>query len=268
MFESRRSHHKINNLGRIKIFSYIQGRHRDALRVKTRYHSTHGLILIALVTSILIVSAQALYADSLTGAIEKFNDGDTFEIWGQSIRLKGIDAPENSQNCIDNTGVEYPCGDFATNFLRELVAGSEVTCQGTDKDKYDRLLAVCYINDGENLNKLMVESGWAVAFAKFDKSYAPQEVLAKKQKRGTWQGDFIRPAKFRESAWSNAKSSVKALGGDCLIKGNINSKGVRIYHTPWGSKHYKRTKISEGKGERWFCSEDEALAAGWRAPYR
>ena len=49
------------------------------------------------------------------------------------------------------------------------------------------------------------------------------------------------------------------------IKGNINRKGERIYHVP-GSRSYAETIIDEGKGERWFCTEAEAIAAGWRAP--
>jgi len=51
----------------------------------------------------------------------------------------------------------------------------------------------------------------------------------------------------------------------CLIKGNINSKGDKIYHAP-GMSSYGATRIDESKGERWFCSEAEALASGWRAP--
>ena len=57
----------------------------------------------------------------------------------------------------------------------------------------------------------------------------------------------------------------EALARECLIKGNINRHGERIYHVP-GSRWYARTKISPGKGERWFCSEKEAIAAGWRPP--
>ncbi len=52
----------------------------------------------------------------------------------------------------------------------------------------------------------------------------------------------------------------------CEIKGNINNKGVKIYHVP-GSTWYTRTKISPEKGERWFCTTQEAEANGWRAPY-
>ena len=51
----------------------------------------------------------------------------------------------------------------------------------------------------------------------------------------------------------------------CLIKGNINSKGVKIYHLP-GSSAYNSTKIDTDQGERWFCTEAEAIAAGWHAP--
>ena len=51
----------------------------------------------------------------------------------------------------------------------------------------------------------------------------------------------------------------------CLIKGNINSKGDRIYHCPmW--RDYDKTVIDEENGERWFCTEEEAIEAGWRAP--
>ena len=49
----------------------------------------------------------------------------------------------------------------------------------------------------------------------------------------------------------------------CQIKGNINSKGEHIYHVP-GGKWYDKTEINTSKGERWFCTEAEASAAGWR----
>lgn len=52
--------------------------------------------------------------------------------------------------------------------------------------------------------------------------------------------------------------------GECRIKGNIGGSG-KIYHLP-GTAAYAKTRIDESKGERWFCSEDEARAAGWRAP--
>ena len=50
----------------------------------------------------------------------------------------------------------------------------------------------------------------------------------------------------------------------CTIKGNIAiGSGQRIYHMP-GQQHYTATTIRPNFGERWFCTEHEARAAGWR----
>lgn len=52
----------------------------------------------------------------------------------------------------------------------------------------------------------------------------------------------------------------------CDIKGNVTNLGEKIYHVP-KSKWYEKTHIDEGRGERWFCSEDEARGAGWRGAF-
>lgn len=49
----------------------------------------------------------------------------------------------------------------------------------------------------------------------------------------------------------------------CAIKGNVNSKGEKIYHMP-GQRDYERTDIKPEEGDRWFCTEEEARAAGFR----
>jgi hypothetical protein len=49
----------------------------------------------------------------------------------------------------------------------------------------------------------------------------------------------------------------------CAIKGNISSSGERIYHVP-GQRYYDKTLINGLQGGRWFCTEQEAIAAGWR----
>lgn len=53
----------------------------------------------------------------------------------------------------------------------------------------------------------------------------------------------------------------------CLIKGNISQDGERIYHMP-DQEYYGKTRINEAAGERWFCTEAEAQAAGWRKAKR
>lgn len=56
---------------------------------------------------------------------------------------------------------------------------------------------------------------------------------------------------------------ASAQSGECNIKGNVSTQGERIYHVP-GQRYYDDTRISASHGERWFCSEAEARAAGWR----
>ena len=60
------------------------------------------------------------------------------------------------------------------------------------------------------------------------------------------------------------KAIVAAPVPGCAIKGNVSKRG-RIYHIP-GSPQYEQTVVDESQGERWFCTEQEAQAAGWRAP--
>ena len=61
-----------------------------------------------------------------------------------------------------------------------------------------------------------------------------------------------------------AAISAAAQGASCTIKGNVSiSSGEHIYHVP-GQRYYGTTVISPEFGERWFCSEQDARAAGWR----
>ena len=69
------------------------------------------------------------------------------------------------------------------------------------------------------------------------------------------------------STRTSPKAAPSAGSGSCDIKGNIASDGEKIYHLP-GQQYYGVTKISTSKGERWFCSEADAVAAGWRKSQR
>jgi hypothetical protein len=51
----------------------------------------------------------------------------------------------------------------------------------------------------------------------------------------------------------------------CAIKGNVNSRGEKIYHMP-GWRDYERTDVKPEEGDVWFCTSEEAEAAGFRAP--
>lgn len=194
-------------------------------------------------------------------------DGDTLDIHGTRIRMQGIDAPESSQTC-ERDGKPYRCGQQAANFLDGLIASRPVRCEEETKDKYGRTVARCFVG-GTDLNREMVANGWAVAYRQYSTLYVPDEEQAKASGKGIWAGEFQMPSDFRKAKKGDASPRpVPAVAGKasgCLIKGNISSKGDRIYHVP-GSRFYDKTAIDTSAGERWFCSEAEASAAGWRAP--
>lgn len=210
--------------------------------------------IIALLFLILLLNVT--YADEVGFA--RIIDGDTISINEQTIRLTAIDAPETAQYCD-----KVKCGQLAINYLKTLIANNQVRCEGDQLDIYKRILAVCYVGK-ININQQMVASGHAVAYLKYSDLYEREQIKAKQQKLGIWATNFIAPSQFRASKWTKAVD--EKMDAKCPIKGNINKKGQRIYHTPY-SKSYSKTKISKNKGERWFCSEIEAVNAGWRAPY-
>lgn len=185
-------------------------------------------------------------------------DGDTLEMDGVVYRLNGIDAPEHGQKCGN-----WDCGTAATRGLADLVSGASVTCERVSEDGYGRVIATCYA-DGYDLGAAMIDKGLAWAFLKYSDAYASEELVSKDKATGVFADDFLTPWEFREQRWKNAMAQEKSAPPGCPIKGNISERG-RIYHAPW-SRSYARTRINTAKGERWFCSEAEAVAAGWRAP--
>jgi endonuclease YncB( thermonuclease family) len=246
-----------------------------------------------LFTGCLVLSLAACAQDSdavLRGKVIRVRDGDTADVQLQSgaitVRFYGIDAPERDQ----------PHGKDAGLALRQLIVGKEVDLLPVEQDKYDRLVAVVMLGE-RNVNLDMVARGNAWAFRQYlgdfpdDPLYCEWEAKARGQQLGLWR----LPEKQRRAPWewrhregraaytsyagSTAADCIAAIRGtvarvpassdsksrDCLIKGNIGSGNKRIYHVP-GSSSYADTRIDESQGERWFCTEEEARAAGWRAP--
>ncbi len=225
----------------------------------SRAPSIYAGLLIATILLFLPETVVSLSQRVLTGS-GIIVDGDTLVVNEQTIRLHGIDAPEVGQTCERVDGRRWDCGKTAMESLAELAEGRTVTCSGDELDDYDRLIAVCRSGD-QDINALMVQEGHAWAFRRYSSDYAEQEAQAHKARRGIWQGKATPAWDYRVQKWQVA--AQQAPDG-CPIKGNISRNG-RIYHPPW-SPWYSRTKVSVEKGERWFCSEREALDAGWRAP--
>lgn len=211
-----------------------------------------------------IVVCQALppqlNAQTLQGSSTVI-DGDTIKLNGNRIRPHGIDAPESGQSCLDKDGSSYQCGLVAAEHLSKLVSGKTISCSVKDIDKYGRYVAKCLIGNTD-INELLVYEGYALAYKQYSQDYIFSEAVAIREKAGLWQGLFVKPWDWRKGErLASNKNSNKI---ECDIKGNISNSG-KIYHTP-SSPFYEQTKINEAKGERWFCSEAEALKAGWRAP--
>jgi endonuclease YncB( thermonuclease family) len=120
-------------------------------------------------------------------------DGDTIDISVTRIRLQGIDAPEADQTCIDSKKKTRPCGSAATRELRAYIRGHELTCDPKTFDR--RVVAVCSLPDGSDVNAWMVKQGWALASG-FVKIYGEEE--AEGAKRGIWAGNFVPPWQWRE----------------------------------------------------------------------
>jgi hypothetical protein len=116
----------------------------------------------------------------------------------------------------------------------------------------------------------MVSSGFALAYREFGDDYVDEEEHARAAELGVWASEFMPPWEWRRSSQPEEpplshEQPARNERADCRIKGNINWQGERIYHVP-GSSSYEETKIDESRGERLFCSVEDARAAGWRAP--
>jgi len=150
------------------------------------------LILCALLLS-LPVSAQ-----TITG-VASVTDGDSLEIRGIRIRLHGIDAPESRQLCTRPSGQRWRCGQQAALALSDRIGRRGVTCVTRDIDCYGRTIAVCQ-QDGVDLNRWMVQQGWAVAYRQFSRDYVHDEAEARRAGRNIWSGSFVMPWDWRRGA--------------------------------------------------------------------
>jgi endonuclease YncB( thermonuclease family) len=216
-------------------------------------------LTLGLSTVAAVASTQA-NASTLVSGSATVVDGDTIKLGPLSIRIHGIDAPEQGQTCQQRNGRPWDCGSAATAAMADMVEGKALECEPLDTDAYGRIIARCLAGD-RDLGGEMAALGLAWAYREYSEDYAGVETAARSQGLGVWQGTAQAPWEYRANRWERAV--VDAPDG-CPIKGNISAKGERIYHTPWSSA-YARTQIDEAKGERWFCDEAEAVKAGWRA---
>lgn len=208
------------------------------------------------------VAAVGATTQNLRGeraVVARVVDGDTIElVGGERVRYVGIDTPET----VDPRKPVMCFGHEASAKNKELVEGKEVRLVRdiTDRDKYGRLLRYVYVGD-LFVNDALVRQGYAHAYTyppdvAMNERFLAAEREARAAGRGLWSA-------CRSTTTEVKPPTVQVGTNGCSIKGNISASGAKIYHLP-GQSYYAKTQIDESKGEKWFCSEEEAQSAGWR----
>lgn len=156
--------------------------------------------LLALFIVVGVVLLFNTCASASLQGVAKVIDGDTITLIEKSgqkhtIRFYGIDAPE--------TTTKQPFGEESKAFLASMIADKEVKIIVKDKDKYGRIVGIVKFK-GEDINKIMVEKGYAWAYSYYTEAYVAQHNAAKAQKLGLWADEnatnkAIEPYKWRKS---------------------------------------------------------------------
>jgi micrococcal nuclease len=205
-------------------------------------------------------------------------DGDTIdvELDGQVYRVRyiGVDTPET----VDPNRPVGCYGPEASAHNKKLVSGETVGLEKdiSETDRYGRLLRYVWLSgestgsgEAEMVNADLVRDGYAQVATyppdvKYQDTFLQLQTEARDARRGLWGDVCTSPT--ATPAPIGSRSGVCDFSGtsEPVIKGNIStSTGEKIYHVP-GQQYYDQTVITESKGERWFCTEAEAVAAGWR----
>jgi endonuclease YncB( thermonuclease family) len=239
-----------------------------------------------LVAALLVTPLSASQAWAATATVR---DGGTLQLGNMTYRLDGIDAPAFDQLCIDEHADSWTCGIEARDQLTKLIGGRQVHCDdlGVDPTFKKRRLGVCKV-EGEttSLSQLLVRQGFALNVESSGTGrFKTEEARARDDRQGLWKGCFAAPQEFRRG-----KKDGALLGGSCpadrdrqireaifpdelAMPPSCNIKGkfaVRARVTGnLGIYHLQSCRSYPGLGnpDRWFCSEDDAQAGGFRRAY-
>ena len=175
-------------------------------------------------------------------SVIKVVDGDTLNIdmdgKSQTIRLIGLNTPET----VDPRKPVECFGKEASKKAVELLAGKKVliekdSSQG-DYDKYQRLLAYVFLEDGTNFNKWMIENGYGYEYTydlpyKYQSEFKLAENQAKAQKKGLWADDVCQAEKPAQTATPVTKPTTTTVPAQTQTenKPNQNSSYVCSYNT-------------------------------------
>ncbi len=175
---------------------------------------------------------------------------------GATLRLEGLTMLDPAQTCRRADGTSWACGAAAKQAFEKLLRRRAATCAITGETDGVRM-GTCQVGD-QDLGADLVRAGHAFADGLLWASYSADEEAAREAKAGLWAGMAERPDEWRQRVYSDAAA---AAPGGCPIKGRTQ-RGTKLYVMPH-STDYARISISEERGDRWFCSEDEAKESGF-----
>ena len=149
------------------------------------------LVLTGLGAMAIEISEQG----QITGTAQAVQ-GNIITINQEKIQLYGLDAPELTQICYLN-GQPWQCGLTAKQKLAEKIAGKSLTCLRKEEKNNNLPLAECFLGR-HSLNAWLVEQGWAIADRQNSRSFISHEILAKKNNKGIYQSEFLKPSLWRK----------------------------------------------------------------------
>lgn len=177
------------------------------------------------------------------------------------VRLGGIEAPEREQVCT-RAGRRWRCGEAALATLARLAAGRSLECEVRGVDSAGHAVGIC-LDKETDIGAALVRGGHVFATPGLLSRYGRVEAEAKAAKAGLWSGESELPEVWRARVWEDAR---KRRPDGCPIKGQVTG-GARLYVLP-SSAEYERVRVNLQRGGRWFCSEKEAIDAGWKLSAR
>ncbi|WP_158285753.1 thermonuclease family protein [Pseudohoeflea suaedae] len=134
-------------------------------------------------------------------------DGDSVELDGRELRLRGIDAPEFDQTC-GPPASSTPCGQMARAKLQRLAQAGHFRCRLSGRDRYGRDLADCEAGT-ISVNAEMVRSGFAVAYG----GYSREQAQVRLERKGIWAQEFVTPADWRKGQGRGEEPDHHPAGG-------------------------------------------------------
>lgn len=237
---------------------------------------------------ILLLLTILIWPAASRAAAPVVKDGNTVRIGDTVFSLDGVDAPEFDQMCVDDHADLWACGVTARDQLAAVIAGRALRCddKGADPLLRGRRRGLCFV-EGEtaSLNQQLARRGFAVASDPAKSAFKADVAEAKDKRLGLWKGCFVAPIDFRKwrvdapltgaACQPETAAAIRrvifpeqaSMPAGCTIKGRYSVRArltgnVGIYH-----ERSCRSYPTVTRPQRWFCSVEDARAAGFRRAY-